>query len=369
MANDTVNYSIRLDVELREQMKDIPDMPEKIREYIRQEITHYQEADDDGSEERFIRTQLSKHGIVGAYCVLQLAYHVGDRYYLANVETRFPDNTEARLTAKQIRDSWDDHTIRSLETQKIVEDVLAEETHKDEDQTPSHASYLDRLEAHAANRIETAISQENTLAEQVYWTAWQLGRDKAKRGSTSFEGGLSIERRSFEETIQAASDVDEESVKTAIGSLAGLGAVQSHTHTNSYSYDTVYLPEFLFTAFETALSQKERDIRNRIRDYANEPVYLERIQAITQDENFEERYNPDAYLYRNTQPQANDAVQEEYSEYLPDMIKDGAVVIEYSTGRRAKSGRGATPSERIYVLSPSVRQVIGDAIYKQQAEK
>lgn len=363
MSSDTVNYSVRIDANLRDQMRDIPDMAEKIREFIRREVEYARGSDSDSPEEQFIRNQLAKHGLVGAYCLLQLTHRAGDKYYLDNVKERFPDDNEAQLTAKRIRDEWDECNVSSLDARKVIEDVFAEETHKDEDWTPTHASYLDRLMTHAIERID----EKEELEEQVYWTAWQLGLARAERHSGSLEGGVTMERRSFSQTLDAAFDADEDTIENAINSLAALGATQSHTYTNSYIYDNVRLPEFLIDAFEAALSEEERNVRDRVRDYAENDPYIERIQAITQDDELEERHNPQDYLYRNRQRVGDDDVMERYGDKLSDLIKDGAVVIQYSTGRRAKSGRGATSSDRIYVLAPAVRQVIGDAIYKRQA--
>jgi len=119
-----VNYSIRLDEQLREDMRDIPNMPDRIREFIETEIEREKEGETKGTTaaERFLHQVLDDHGEVGAYCLWQLdEYLFRDSYYLENVESRFNGSDDVRLSAKRIRDDWQEHDDISDE---LVEDVL-----------------------------------------------------------------------------------------------------------------------------------------------------------------------------------------------------------------------------------------------------
>lgn len=366
MAKDTVNYSIRLNRDKREQMKDIPEIADDIRAFIDRRIDAHNERENDDPIRFFVRKQLEKHGLVGAYCVYQLAKYIPNQYYEENVEVRFPEVEKASYIANRVKQDWEDESLTAYEVRKVIEDIFSEEIHEDETLEPARTSYFNRLRDQSVERIQNT---EDEIEKQVFWTVLQLGKDREARNGGAINGSFSLERRSLSKSLEYGYNADEEEVERAISALVSLGAMRSHYSSNAYSYSKIDIPEFAYRALDDGLDDVKREVRAKVKEFADDAWYLEQIQQITQDDDLADRYSREDYLYRNRQEVFNDRIQEdeELSELVSDLIRDGIVVTEHSTGRRAKSGRGSTSSTLTYVLAPSVRQAIGDAIYMQQS--
>jgi hypothetical protein len=184
-----VNYSIRLDEDLREGMRDVPDITDRIRRFIRQEVERHEEG-EQSSVARFCNRVLDEYGEVGAYCLYQLDFYIHrDQYYIENVETRFQntdvDIEEARLSAKRIRNEWQELPRASEE---VVEDILDLE------------GYIDEFYENARTVAATAV-EEGGAHVWALWIVVQLFRSKEKheRGNSSTRN---IKERSIKQTLE-----------------------------------------------------------------------------------------------------------------------------------------------------------------------
>lgn len=343
------NYSIRIDDDLREEMKDIPDMADRIRQFIRREVQREKYGTNNPAEQ-FLHDHIEEHGAVGAYCLTQLSHYIrSEQRYITNVETRFSDTDievdQARLDAKRIRERWNDENISASDANDAITDVL------------DRHGYYDEFRQHAVSQIRNA----DDMAQCLFWTAYQLRRDRQEWHESSFgktaAGAGKIETQSLKDTLARGFDMDESDVDEFMDALIAAGAVRGYYSSNAYSYNYIRIPEYLFDAFPEGLDEVERDIRSTIRSYCEEDPYLENIEAVTHGEDD---------LYRNKQVARDDQVENNHADAAAQLIEDGAVVIRYKSRRRSSGGRSSKPARRTYVLAPAVRQIVGDAFYERQ---
>ena len=335
-----VSYSIRIDEQLREEMREVPDMPERIRSFIKQEVRSHHRGEMTPAEE-FCHAVIDDYSKVGAYCLYQLDNRVKRDYYLDNLETRFAvdddvDIQEARLAAKKIADKWDD-TPFSMDD--IVEEVLEQR------------GFLEEFYRDAVERVEQAVEDDDS-SRWAFWTVLQIYRHNEGRQNRSIEG-YRIKKNSIERTLTMGHGFDEEQVETAIDELVAAGGLESLRNTNAYFYEYVHIRDFLIDAFEEGLTPMIHEIRDTVRNYAEEDPYLEKISRLTRSD------EEDLYIREMSEDIDDDDVAE--------LIKDGATVITYDPGRSSTGRRSSLPSKSLCVLAPVVRQVVGDAFYRRQA--
>ncbi|WP_254270859.1 hypothetical protein [Halorussus aquaticus] len=343
------NYSIRIDDDLRDDMKDIPDMADRIRQFIRREVQR-EKYGSNSPTEQFLHDHIDEYGIVGAYCLTQLSRYIrSEKRYIDNVETRFADTDvdldQARLDAKRIREHWNDENIRASDAKDAITDVL------------DRHGYYDEFRQRAVDRIQNADEME----QQLFWTAYQLRRDRQERHQSSFgktaTGAGKIQTQGFKDTLIYGFNLDESDVDQLLNSLIEAGAVRGYYSSNAYGYNYIRIPGYLFDAFAEGLDDFERDVRSTIRSYCEEDPYLDDIEAVTHGEDD---------LYRNQQVARDDHVEQDHSDTAARLINDGAVIIRYRSRRSSTGGRSSKPARRTYILAPDVRQIVGDAFYERQ---
>ncbi len=335
-----VNYSIRLDEEQREKMREIPDMPDRIREFIKREIKRY-DGGEQSPAEQFCTQVLDEHGIVGAYCLRQLDFHlVSSKYYLENIETRFEDTEidtdEARLVAKRIRDDWEESPGIS---DQVVEDILDVE------------GYIDEFYDHA-RQVASSTVEQGGAKSWALWTVVQLFRTVEQRN----DGGLSdksIKKRSITRTLKYH-DFDDDEIEDALELLVKVGGLQDWYDSRAYTYKYLNFPDYIVDAIEEGLEEQQQQIRSRVRDYTEEEPYLDMLLELTRGE--------DHYTYQKE-------LSEETSEKnLQNAIQDGSVVLEYRPSRSSTGRRSSLPSRTYAVLSPDIRDVVSDALFRLKAD-
>lgn len=323
-------------------------MTERIRKFIRREVQREKYGSNDPAEQ-FLQDHLDEYGTVGAYCLTQLSYYTrSEKHYIENVKARFTDTDidtdEARLDAKRIYERWNDENITASDANDAIIPAL------------SQHGYYDDFRQHAVDRIRDA----DDLEQHLFWTAFQLRRDRQKdqesRFSETATGAGRIKTQSLKDTLSCGFDIEESEVDGF--PLVAAGAIRDYYRSNAYSYGYIRIPEYLFDAFAEGLDDFEREIRNTIRSYCKEDSYLNRIEAVTQGEHD---------LYRNKQVDREDQVKDEHSEDASQLINDGAVIIRHKSRRSSAGGRSSKPARRTYILAPDIRQIVGDAFYERQA--
>jgi len=331
------NYSLRLDDDLREEMREVPDMADRIRDFIEREVRNYKH-DTITEVEEFCHQVIDKHGVVGAYSLEQLNRLITHRRYVEKVESRFSDTDidvrEARLAAKEIRDEWED---LPRPTEDEVEEIL--ETR----------GFYDEFYDHAVEQVRDAVDSE-APERWAYWTVLQLARTYEE--DRSRQGAYSIQIRGVSKTLDYHGLTDEE-IEGAKEQLVVVGALRDYYNSNAYSYWYLKVPGYLVEALSDGLEKLEREVKNRVEDYCEEDPYLDRISSVTRGNN---------NLFRK---QVGDDIEETYLEKL---IQHGAVVLKHRSGRSSTGRRSSLPSRTEAVLSPSVRQVVGNAFYRQDIE-
>ena len=331
-----VNYSIRIDEEVRERMREVPDMTDRIREFIEQEVERHEAGDTGRSpDEQFCQEVIREYGTLGAYALYQLLYHSqGDRYFLENIERRFDeteyDIEEARLVGKRVRNDWKEIPDISDE---VVEDALAE------------TGYVDEFRNYA--REQTMEGTSRSADQWALWTAVQLYRhEESRRGERQ---SYRIEQRAFEKTL-SLHGFDDDEIASAIEKLIQVGGgLRGHYNSNAYTYDYIRFPEFVIDGIEEGLDEFMRDRRTTVGDYCEEEPYLDELLAVTRKH---DRYEKELDAETDVQT----------------FVQDGAVVLRYDPRRKSAGSRSSLPSTTWAVLSPAVRTTVSDAIYKQKVE-
>lgn len=331
-----VNYSIRLDEKLREEMREVPDMPDRIRQFIRREIERHEEGDRSPAEQ-FCTRVLDEHGVVGAYCLRQLDFHLlWDKYYLENLETRFEeadvDIEEARLAAKRIRDDWRELSGVSDE---VVEDVLDVQ------------GYVDEFYDHA-RQVASSAGERGGAEAWALWTVVQLFRNAEQRNDGELSD-RSIKKKSITNTLEYH-DFGDEEIEDALDLLVRAGGLQDWYDSNAYTYEYLNFTDYIVDAIEEGLREHRQRIRSRVGDYIEEEPYLDTLLELTRGD--------DHYTYQKQ-------LSEEISEGdLRSAIRDGAVVLEYRPSRSSTGRRSSLPARSYAVLSPGIRDVVSDALFR-----
>lgn len=343
------NYSIRIDDDLRKDMKDVPDMADRIRQFIRREVQREKYGSNNPAEQ-FLHDHLEEFGTVGAYCLTQLSHYThSENRYITNVETRFADTDvdleQARLDAKRIQERWNDENISASDANEAITNVL------------DRHGYYNEFREHAVERIRAA----DELEKHLFWTAFQLRRDRQEWHESTFgktaEGAGKIQTQGLKDTLTRGFEVEESDVDELLDALVAAGAVRGYYSSNAYGYNYIHIPEYLFDAFVEGLDEFEREIRTTVRSYCKEDSYLQKIEAVTQGEDD---------LYRNKQVARDDEIEANYAEDATNLINDGTVVIRHKSRRSSTGGRSSKPARRTYILAPAVRQIVGDAFYERR---
>lgn len=331
------NYSLRLDDDLREEMREVPDMADRIRDFIEREVRNYKH-DAMTEVEEFCHQVIDEHGVVGAYSLEQLNQLIRHRRYVENIETRFFDTDmdiqEARLAAKEIRDKWENlPRPRGDEVEEILET----------------RGFYDEFYEYAVEKVRESVHSE-APERWVYWTVLQLVLNYEE--DYSRQGAYSIQNRSVSKTLEYHGLTDEE-IEGAKQQLVAIGALRDYYNSNAYSYWYMKVPGYLVEALSDGLERMEREVKNRVEDYCEEDPYLDRISDVTRGDN---------NLFRK---QLEDDIEETDLEKL---IQHGAVVLKHRSRRASTGRRSSLPSRTETVLSPSVRQVVGNAFYRRDVE-
>lgn len=331
------NYSLRLEDDLREDMREVPDMAERIRDFIEREVRNYKH-DAMTEVEEFCHRVLDEHGVVGAYSLEQLNRTIRQRRYVENIEARFSDTEvdvqEARLAAKEIRDGWEN---------------LPRPTEDEVEETLETRGFYDEFYDHAVTQVREAV-EADAPERWVYWTVLQLARTYEE--DYSRQSAYSIQTRGISKTLEYQ-DFSDEEIETAKEELAAVGSPRDFYSSNAYSYWYVKVPGYLVEALSDGLEKMEREIKNRVEDYCEEDPYLDRIADVTRGDN---------NLFRR---QVGDDVEE---SDIKKLIQHGAVVLKYRARRASTGRRTSLPSKTEAVLSPAVRQVVGNAFYRRDSE-
>lgn len=331
------NYSLRLDDDLREEMREVPDMADRIRDFIEREVRNYKH-DAMTEVEEFCHQVIDEHGVVGAYSLEQLNRLIRHRRYVENIEARFSDTDvdvqEARLAAKEIRDEW-----KSLPrpTEDEVEEIL--ETR----------GFYDEFYDYAVEQVREAVDSQEP-ERWAYWTVLQLARTYEE--DYSRQSAYKIQTRGITKTLDYHGLTDEE-IEGAKEQFVTVGGLRDYYNSNAYSYWHVKVPGYLVEALSDGLEKMEREVKNQVENYCEEDPYLHRISDVTRGDN---------NLFRK---QVGGDIEETDLEKL---IQHGAVVLKHRSGRSSTGRRSSLPSRTEAVLSPSVRQVVGNAFYRREAE-
>lgn len=331
------NYSLRLDDDLREEMREVPDMADRIRDFIEREVRNYKH-DAMTEVEEFCHQVLDEHGVVGAYSLEQLNRLIGHPRYEENIEARFSgtdvDLQEARLAAKEIRDEWEN---LSHPTEDEVEEIL--ETR----------GFYDEFYDHAVKQVRESVDSE-APERWAYWTVLQLARTCEE--DYSRQTAYNIQTRGISNTLNYHGLSDEE-IESTKEQLVAVGGLRDYYNSNAYSYWYVKVPGFLIEALSDGLEKMEREVKNQVEAYCEEDPYLNRISDVTRGDN---------NLFKK---QVGNDIEEKDLEKL---IQHGAVVLKHRSGRSSTGRRSSLPSRTEAVLSPSVRQVVGNAFYRHEIE-
>lgn len=331
------NYSLRLEDDLREDMREVPDMADRIRDFIEREVRNYKH-DAMTEVEEFCHRVLDEHGVVGAYSLEQLNRTIRQRRYVENIEARFSDTEvsvqEARLAAKEIRDEWES---LPRPTDDEVEEILETRGFYDE--------FYDHAVAQAREAVETDAPER-----WAYWTVLQLAQTYEE--DYSRQSAYKIQTKGISKTLEYH-DLSEERIENVKEQLAALGPIRDYYDSRAYSYWYVKVPGYIVEALSDGLEKMERDVKNRVEDYCKEGPYLDRIADVTRGEN---------NLFKR---QVGDDVDE---SDLKKLIQHGAVVLKYRARRSSTGRRSSLPSKTEAVLSPAVRQVVGNAFYRRDSE-
>ncbi|MXR40497.1 hypothetical protein GRX01_03915 [Halobaculum sp. WSA2] len=331
------NYSLRLDDDLREEMREVPDMADRIRDFIEREVRNYKH-DAMTEVEEFCHQVIDEYGVVGAYSLEQLNRLNQNRRYVENIEARFSgtdvDIQEARLAAKEIRDGWEN---LPRPTEDEVEEIL--ETR----------GFYDEFYDHAVKQVREAVDSEAPV-RWAYWTVLQLARTYEE--DYSRQSAYSIQTRGMSNTLDYHGFTDED-IEDAKEQLVAVGGLRDHYNSRAYSYWYVKVPGYLVEALSDGLEKMERGVMNRVEDYCEEDPYLNRISDVTRGDN---------NLFRK---QVGEEIEETDLEKL---IQHGTVVLKYRSGRSSTGRRSSLPSRTEAVLSPSVRQIVGNASYRREVE-
>jgi len=331
-----INYSIRLDEELRERMREVPDMPERIRDFIGDEVKRYEQGKPKGktAAEQFLHRVLDEYDIVGAYCLWRLDDYVFDeRAYLQNVEARFENSDldigDARLSAKRIRDEWNDQEDIPDE---LVEDVL------------DVRGYVDEFYTHARDVAQEAEGTDRW----ALWTVTQLFRNEEafRDGTTKFN----IKQKSITKTLERHG-YDEEEIEQALGTLIGVGGLQDLYDSTAYFYHYLKFPDYVVDAIEEGLHNLTREVRTTVSDYCEEEPYVDSLLELTRGSDHK--------------PYEKELEDEQKAKRV---VQEGAVVLKYSPSRSSTGRRSSLPKELRCVLSPAVRDVVSDAVYRHKTE-
>jgi hypothetical protein len=333
-----INYSIRLDEEMREEMRTVPDMPDKIRNFIRQEIERQNMCSDELPEEQFCRQILNDYGIVGAYCLRQRhLYYRSKRYYLQNIDAWFDDHevdsAEARLQAKRIWNRWDEFGGNPDE---VIEDILDIE------------GYTNKFYTRARNVAKNAVQKDSISAWPLY-TLLQLYRHRQDRSSTS-QSSESIKKSSITNTLKMHGFRESE-IEDSIDLLIKAGGFQNFYNSNAYSYYYIKFSDYIIDAIAEGLEFHTKEIRNRIKNYCEEEVYLDQILDLTHGSG-RNKYEKD--------------LSDQKESDIERAVEDGTVVLSYTPGRSSTGRRSSLPAKTKAVLSPDVRQVVNDAVYQHK---
>ena len=332
-----VNYSIRLDEDLREQMREVPDMTDRIREFIQREVRNHQR-DGESPEESFCHRIIDDYGEVGAYTLYQLVSYVRrDKHLLGNIEARFAESDidvqRAQLEAKKVRDQWEDSSIRFDED--IVEEVLDQH------------GYVERFATHAREVAAKAV-EHSDLSRWGFWTVAQLVTSQNEgRQRSSYK----TQKKSLAKTLEQGRGITEDQFDQVVDDLLAAGIVQGFYSSNAYMYRYLRVADFIVDGIVEGLQPMEHKIRSRVQDYAEVDHYLEAIAKTTRGE---------GTLYRREMDGETD------EELLSDLVSDGAVVIRHRPHRSSSGRRSSLPSRSQAILVPAVREVIGDAFYRRE---
>jgi len=333
-----VNYSIRLEEETRERMREVPDMTDRIRDFIEREINRYEMGDNELPEERFCHQILSEYGIVGAYCLSQRGlYYRSKNYYLQNVETWFEgydvDVSEARLQAKRIWNEWENFAGNPDE---VVEDMIDIE------------GYTDQFYSRARDIAQDA-AEEGGVKLWTLWTVIQLFRHGQSRSSMN-KSSFSIKKRSIKNTLEMHG-FDDDKIESGMDIMIKVGGFQNLYSSNAYTYRYIKFNDYIIDAMEEGLENHEKEVRTTVGDYCGEEPYLNQLLEITRggDRNqYEKEFS-----------------NQEKSD-VEEVVKDGSVVLNYSPSRSSTGRRSSLPSKTKCVLSPSVREIVSDAVYQHK---
>jgi len=255
-----------------------------------------------------------------------------------NIEARFSDTgvdvQEARLAAKEIRDEWEN---------------LPHPTKDEVDEILETRGFYDEFYDHAVEQVREGVNSE-APERWAYWTVLQLARTYEE--DYSRQDAYSIEIRGVSKTMDYHGLTDEE-IEDAKEQLVAVGSLRDYYNSNAYSYWHLKVPGYLVEALSDGLEKMEREVKNRVEDYCEEDPYLDRISDVTRGDN---------NLFRK---HLGDDVEEIDLEKL---IQHGAVVLKHQSGRSSTGRRSSLPSRTETVLSPSVRQVVGNAFYRRDVE-
>ena len=330
------NYSLRLDDDLREEMREVPDMTNRIRDFIEREVRN-DKHDAMTQVEEFCHQVLDEHGVVGAYSLEQLNRVIPQSRYMENIEARFSDTDidvqEARLAAKEIRDEWEN---LPRPTEDEVEEIL--ETR----------GFYDEFYDHAVEQVRESVDSE-APERWAYWTILQLARTYEEDYSRQSE--YSIQIRGVSKTLYYHGLTDEE-IEDAKEQLVAVGAIRDYHNSRAYSFWRMKVPGYLVEALSDGLEKMEREVKNRVEDHCEEDPYLDRISDVTRG----------ATLFTR---QVGDDIEE---TDLEELIQHGAVVLKHRSRRSSTGRRSSIPARTEAVLSPSVRQVVGNAFYRRDVE-
>lgn len=330
------NYSLRIEDDLREEMREVPDMADRIRDFIQREVSNYKH-DARTEVEEFCHGVLDEHGITGAYCLEQLT-RSRQHKYIENVETRFANTDveiqDARLAAKQIRDEWEN---LPRTTGDEVEEIL------------DQRGFYDQFYTHALNKVRGAV-ESSASSRWGYWTALQLAR--AYEEDFSRRDAYSIETEGISRTLECH-DFDEEAIQEALENLVEIGGLRGYHDSRAYFYEYMRIPGYIVEALSDGIEKMDRKVKTRVENYCEEDPYLEQVSRITRGED---------HLFKKQ-------IGEETDESdLERLIQQGAVVLKHRSRRTNTGRRSALPSRTEAILAPAVRQVVGNAYYRRGSE-
>lgn len=227
---------------------------------------------------------------------------------------------------------------------------------RDGDTVPIHQVVTQEIQRQLdfSAQLEEHLSTAPTEVRE----AWQLLNNFAELHDV--DPPLTIDITGFEKTWKIYTGAESDIKELVSRGLVYLDAYDS----NAYSYRTIAVPDYALDLLDDD-AYLYKPYRSDIKDRLRQPDARAFLRWMGGSVRHVPRRNEEQEIRDRLREKEIDLDWESFLEVRDELVQDGHLIIAHSSGRRAKSGRGATSDNWTYQLTNQAQAVFSELLFEE----